>query len=187
LIQASKYIRIERDLEFKNPGVGGRVVYYDLITAGFNPDYPEIVLIEKSKKMPDANLSFVEHSAIIGFAKRKSIDVLHQAVYSERDHDKFDLVRLEIKARDNDPGRTPIYGHRRDLGTLFSKKEIYESVNEIARKAEQTAKHIENQNQEMKDSELGGGDKAVNDEVEKLREAARKQQELELEQRKKKW
>lgn len=179
MIKESKHLRIERDLEFKNPQ--GKTVYYDLIRAGLNPDYPEKIVIERSAKMPDANLAFVEHAVIVAFAKRKGIDVLQQAVYSDRGSDKYDLVRLEVKARSNDEKRTPQYGHRRDHGTLFSKQEVYADLKKIVAKAE----HIEKQNQEVRTAGMGKGDSSLQDEIKKLREAAEQELKQELEQRKK--
>lgn len=181
MIQASKYIRIDRGLEFKNPGVGGKVVFYDLIRAGLNPDYPEMIVIERSEKTPDANLTFVEHSVIVTFAKKKGIDVLQQAVYSDRGNDKYDLIRLEVKARSNDAQRTPQYGHRRDHGTLFGREEIYGDLKKIAQRAE----HIEKQNLEVKTTGMGKGNSDLQDEINKLREAAEQELKQELEQRKK--
>lgn len=179
MIPESKYIRVEPDLDYTNPD--GTVVFYNLIVAGLNPDYPEMVVIEKSEKMPEADLTFVEHSAIVGFAKRKGIDVIQQDVYSERDHDRYDHVRLELRGRKNDAERTPIYGHRRDHGTNFDKTEIYDDLKKIAERCE----HIEKQNQQMQDSELSVGDASFQDELKRLREAAEKELQQELEQRKK--
>ena len=180
MIRESKYIRVEKDLEFTNPD--GSKVSYNLITAGLNPDYPEMIVIEKSEKRPDADLVFVEHSAIVGYAKRNGVDVPHQAVYSERDHDRYAHVRLEIKARQNNEERTPIYGHRRDHGINFDKDDIYGDLEGIAQRCE----HIEKQNQQMQDSGLSVGDASFQEELKTLRAAAEKELAQELEQSKKK-
>lgn len=167
-----------------NPGGGS--AFYTLILAGLNPDKPEMIVIEKSEKKPNSDLSFVEHATIVTFAKLKGIPVVQQAVYSEKDHDRYALVRLEERGttidKENPQKRVKLYGHQRDHGSNFDKEEIYEDLRKIVQKCE----HIETQNQQMRSSQLAGGDASLQEEIKKLREAAEKELQQELEQGKKK-
>jgi len=170
----SKYKVTYEDLPYVKEN--GQTTYYNLTMAGEDMSRPTTFVLERSKLAPDQSMAELDRPAIMGLTKSLETRPDQIAIFSERDHGKYDLVRLEDRGLNQGTGK-PMYGQQRDLGTLFEKEYVDKEVNkyeERAKQKEQFAKQQElyekakNQDKEFKEASIQSPKSQVKEEFKRL-------------------
>jgi len=127
-----KYKVTYEDLPYQRKD--GTVTYYNLTMAGDDMSSPTTIVLHRSKLAPEQSMAELDRPVIMGLSKALEQKPDRIGIYSERDHERYDWVRMQQQYIDLATGE-PQYAPMRDHGTLFEKEYVDKDVNKYEEQA----------------------------------------------------
>lgn len=130
------------DLPFRKGN--GETTYYNLTMAGDDLSRPTTFVLHRSRLAPEQSMAELDRSVIMGLTKELDRKPDQLSIWSERDHERYDLVQLEVRSRDHET-REPLYAQRRDNEPLSDKEYVDKDVNKYEERAKDKERQAEQQ------------------------------------------